>query len=56
MWNIDLVQIQQCYDKQVTQRGSHKKERIKEVKKVSMVDVHSKNVQFLSLKSLQEGD
>jgi hypothetical protein len=26
MWNIDLTQIQQYYEKQVTLRGGHKQE------------------------------
>jgi hypothetical protein len=40
VWNIDLIQIQQDYEKQVTLRGGHIQEgRVKEVKKVNMVDV-----------------
>jgi hypothetical protein len=27
MWNIDLIQIQQYYEKQVTLRGGHAQER-----------------------------
>jgi hypothetical protein len=27
MWNIDLIQIQQYYDKQVTRKGGHIQER-----------------------------
>jgi hypothetical protein len=27
MWNVDLIQIQQYYEKQVTLRGDHIKER-----------------------------
>jgi hypothetical protein len=31
MWNIDLIQIQQYYEKQVTLRGGHIREgRVKE--------------------------
>jgi hypothetical protein len=37
MWNIGLIQIQQYYEKLVTQRGDLKNE----VKRVNMVDVVS---------------
>jgi hypothetical protein len=37
--NIDLIQIQQCYEKQVILRGGHEREREREVVKVNMVDV-----------------
>jgi hypothetical protein len=42
MWNIDLIQIQQYYEKQVIARGSHiveGEDKKKGIKKVNMIDV-----------------
>jgi hypothetical protein len=41
MWNIDLTQNKQYYEKQVMARGCHTQERgrVKEVKKVNIFDV-----------------
>jgi hydroxymethylpyrimidine/phosphomethylpyrimidine kinase len=40
MWNIDLMQIKQYYEKQVILRGGHIQERdSKEFKKMNMGDV-----------------
>jgi hypothetical protein len=41
MWNIDLTQVQQYYEKLVTLRPGHRGGSMKEVKKVNMVDVFS---------------
>jgi hypothetical protein len=41
MWNIDLIQEQQYYEKQVTVRGGHTQEGRKKTKKMNIVDILS---------------